>query len=131
MLIEHNYGTNCPSRRFRHVPFLMFIKIFIFLSFLPTYFVNQNFGDVIRSHQLHPAQKLVGVLHVKCLHQTRVIKYSAKFKKRSGRPRGERSQPHKNRGFYTINTLQQKRIMRQRENLSALAATYEFHLSYV
>ena len=43
--------------------------------------MNQNFGDVIRLHQLHPAQKLVGVRHVKCLHQTRAIKYSAKLKK--------------------------------------------------
>ena len=83
--------------------------------------MNQNFGDVIRLHQLYPAQKLVGVLHVKCLHQTRVIKYSAKFKKRSGRPSGERNQPHKNRAFYTIVT---------QSNKGALATIYEFHLSY-
>ena len=108
----------------------MYNKIFISLSCLLKYLMNQNFGDVIRLHQLHPAQKLVGVLHVKCLHQTRAIKYSAKFKKRSGRPRGEKNQPHKNRAFYTINTLQQKRIMRRRENLRALAGICEFHLSY-
>ena len=76
--------------------------------------MNQNFGDVIRLHQLYPAQKLVGVLHVKCLHQTRVIKYG----------QGDRA----GKGINLIKTV--RFIPLTQSNKGALAAIYEFHLSY-